>query len=357
MEVGLWLPSRRDLLRVLLLILPLLSPSSAPAQTLTANVEVNGFSFSLGPAATGRFTAFFTTFDGSRGIPLQDCLGGFCTISSEFSPVVNGSTSYRADYIAQSAPGVTLEYGTVAVALSASDSDQDGLLDVLERLSPGNFSLNGTTTPHVNYEVDLLIDEFGAFFVSSLSVTVVRGTSLREGTYSGTFSGVLQSGTLAGKFFLSGASGEVSYTLGGPNLAWKLNHQTLDGSTRLFTGISELKRLGTSAIEIPSFAVSDSRSGLSMLTRTAVLTRSGNVFRGQMDLVDGKLETSWPDYTAFQVEIVDLNDTDFDGLPDLVAVPEPHLALQWLVALATVFVRMVRARSTEAAGPTHRRVP
>lgn len=164
MEVGLWLPSRRDLLRVLLLILPLLSPSSAPAQTLTANVEVNGFSFSLGPAATGRFTAFFTTFDGSRGIPLQDCLGGFCTISSEFSPVVNGSTSYRADYIAQSAPGVTLEYGTVAVALSASDSDQDGLLDVLERLSPGNFSLNGTTTPHVNYEVDLLIDEFGAFF-------------------------------------------------------------------------------------------------------------------------------------------------------------------------------------------------
>ena len=196
-----------------------------------------------------------------------------------------------------------------------ADSDQDGLLDVLERLSPGNFSLNGTTTLHVNREVNLFIDEFGAFLGSSLSVTVVRGASLREGTYSGTFTGGgAQSGTLAGKFFLSGASGEVSYTLGGPNLAWKLNHQTLDGSTRLFTGISELKRLGTSAIEIPGFAVSDSRSGLSMLTRTAVLTRSGNVFRGRMDLVDGELETSWPDYTAFQVEIVDLNDTDFDDL-------------------------------------------
>ena len=93
---------------------------------------------------------------------------------------------------------------------------------------------------------------------------------------------------------------------------------------------------GTDEIEIPGFTLFDSLTGLSIFTESATLSRTGNVFRGIVTVVDGEPLTSWDDYQVFLVELSDPNDTDSDGLPDIVSTPEPAAAAQALVALATV---------------------
>lgn len=305
-----------------------LCASGASAQILSADVDADGYSFSIGPAATGAgFTVFITTFDGSSGVPLSDCVGNICTVSQELAPVVPGSNSYRADYLAATAQGV-FEYGALAGTLPLSDGDQNGIADVLQRVKPGGFSFSATTSPHFDF--------YDLYLTSTISVTVNRSASQRVGTYSGSFSNAFQSAPIAGAFSLAGATGTVSYEIGGETISWSLSRQELDGSVSVYSGPSSIIRQGTDAIEIPGFALTDSGAGLSILTKAATLARVGSVFRGRVDVFDGEPETSWPDYTFFHVTIADNNDTDSDGLPDLVAVPEPFRG--WLVASAALLI-------------------
>ena len=68
------------------------------------------------------------------------------------------------------------------------------------------------------------------------------------------------------------------------------------------------------------------------------LTRSGNTFQGTLELVDGELGTSWRDYIDFKVEVADNNDTNGDGLPDIIYVPEPASMVQFLVIFSALAV-------------------
>ena len=116
--------------------------------------------------------------------------------------------------------------------------------------------------------------------------------------------------------------------------------RSVDGVTRQYTGVSGINRLGTDAIEIPGFAISDSFSGLSILTQATTLTREGNVFSGPLRVFDGEPVTSWDDYQDFRLRIVDPNDTDGNGIPDIVQLPEPSLlVLQLTMAFTLVALR------------------
>jgi hypothetical protein len=121
----------------------------------------------------------------------------------------------------------------------------------------------------------------------------------------------------------SGADGTVSYDIGGALLQWSLQKRLLDGQVRTFTGISSINRIGTAEIEIPSFSLFDSGTGLSILTMDATLIRFGYEFRGTVEVFDGEPSSSWDDYTHLLVQVTDNNDTDGDGLPDLISLPEP----------------------------------
>jgi len=140
----------------------------------------------------------------------------------------------------------------------------------------------------------------------------------------------------------------VDYTLGGSTLFWTLAQQQMDGTIRTFTGVSPIMRVDVNTITIPAFALSDSLTSLSLLTRKATLRRNGQTFRGIVQLVDGGLETSWPDYTTYLVELVDSNDTNFDGLPDIVFAPEPDALFMSTMALCTL-VAVRRLRLTRAS--------
>ena len=148
----------------------------------------------------------------------------------------------------------------------------------------------------------------------------------------------------------------MSYEIAGPTLEWALSQRGIDGTPRNYTGISQLVRNGTDEIEIPSFALSDSGTGLSILTRDATLQRFGNVFRGIVSVFDGEPLTSWDDYQQFRVELTDSNDTDSDGLPDIVSLPEPEADFQAVVALALLFgIRRLRTRSSVGIASERRR--
>jgi hypothetical protein len=103
-----------------------------------------------------------------------------------------------------------------------------------------------------------------------------------------------------------------------------LGQLDIDGTYRTFIGSSSINRLGIDAIEVPGFALYDSASGEWLYTQTTTLDRYGFVFRGVVELVDGGPFTSWPDYIYALVEVTDSNDTDNDGLPDLISLPEPE---------------------------------
>ena len=123
--------------------------TTASGQALTASMEADGYSFALDPTGSSAgFTFFFTTYDGSSGVPLG-CGPQLCTVNGEVSPVSLGSSSYRTDYLAQDDLGI-LEYGTVSMSISTNDGDGDGLPDGLERLRSGNFTFSGTAFPHFN---------------------------------------------------------------------------------------------------------------------------------------------------------------------------------------------------------------
>jgi hypothetical protein len=332
--------TRRLITVLLLLVLGLPSTSRA----LEAVAEANGYSIGLGPAATdGGFTIFFTTYDGSSGVPLQDCDASTCFISQEFKPTSLGSKTYRADYFAADNFGA-FEYGTVSITIDTSDSDGDGMLDALERARSGNFSFSGSATPHWNY--------YGIYSSASISGDVSRGSGSNVGTYSGQYELASDTVNYAGAFALSAVQGTAEYELGGSTVLFDVSLRHVDGFTRQYSGVSGINRIGTDAIEIPSFAISDSSSGLSILTQTMTLTREGNAFSGPLHVFDGEPVTSWDDYQDFRFRIVDLNDTDHNGIPDIVQIPEPSLLLQLLTSLTVLTLLGLQRR--RSVGPPSR---
>jgi hypothetical protein len=309
----------------------LVSPGVSIA--LVAAVGADGYSFSLAPvSASNGDIIYFTTYDGSSGVPLLEC-GAVCIASEEFYPNGLGSTQYVTDYLVADYLGI-YEYGTYVMNVSSSDADGDGMLDVLELQRPGGFSFSGATYPDWN--------AFDVYYNSTVSGSTSRSPGVRQGTYSGTFSNPTQTASFAGIYALSGAYGTVEYFLDGdPTLYWNLSRRAIDGTIRTFIGASSVSAIGTDTLIVPSFLVYDSQSAWFLQTFELTLTRSGNTFRGTLELVDGELGTSWRDYIDFKVEIVDNNDTNGDGLPDIIYAPEPS---GWLMSVAGMGLLIVFSR-------------
>ena len=70
--------------------------------------------------------------------------------------------------------------------------------------------------------------------------------------------------------------------------------------------------------------------------------------------MDGGLDTSWRDYVDSYVEIVDDNDTNGDGLPDILNVPEPGAMVASVAGLGAVLA-LVGIRRTKRRGRGSRR--
>ena len=96
-----------------------------------ADAVLHGYCFSI-PLGVGSATlggnslkSYFTTYDGSSGLPLHDVVNGGWVLSSELSLVPGNAGSYRSDYV-PAINGTVNSTGTVAATFPTTDADGNG---------------------------------------------------------------------------------------------------------------------------------------------------------------------------------------------------------------------------------------
>jgi hypothetical protein len=220
--------------------------------------------------------------------------------------VTPGSGTYRTDYLGADASGI-YEHGTGSISIPAADSNGNGMPDVLEPPLSGNFAFSGSSQCHAS---------LAACASSTLSGNVLRSAGVFGGTYSGVYNNPAVGFpiSLSGSFALAGAVGGGQYDFGGNSLDLAVT-SVQEGYN--YEGVATFMRVGTSQIMLAATTLTDASNGLSVSLLPATLNRVGNKYQGVVTAVDGDPDTTWADYTQLLLEIVDNNDSNGDGIPDL----------------------------------------
>jgi len=286
---------------------------SLPLQGQTRESVFNGYCHSLrflvGTASSAgfNFEMLFTSYDGSASSLLFDTdASGYAVFSNEVSPSFFEPGVYRTDY----ALYVNSKYnaaGTISVTLPTVDADQNGIADFLQKNKSGNGSASGKLTR----QLPSLLPEIVT------SGQMLRSAGSIRGTYAVTGRDP-QVGdiTYQGNLYLLNLLGKLKYNR---TNSTAIVEADLESERGLFYTITSSLQYSVTDVNTISFAASKftSPNQLDVFTKPFVLKRTGNRYLGRVDFQDGNRVTSWPDYTAWQFEIIDTNDSDSDGVPDL----------------------------------------
>ena len=184
--------------------------SAAHAQTKTAQVVVHGKSVQLLPSnaifvtGLGEVTSFFSTYNGATGaFRIDTAKGGL--VSGELRPRAGTNGLYEGGY-AQATPLVLWDYGSYTVSIPLSDSDSNGIPDVIQYDRDGNFLATGS-----GFSVP-------AGLPFSMSVRFTRAANSATGSYFATTQNALgQPSTVTGGYSLLSYLGTVAYSRGATN--------------------------------------------------------------------------------------------------------------------------------------------
>ena len=126
-----------------------------------------GYLPGLGQRPTG-----FSTYDGQPGFPLYQPLPDGSIVFSEELRSANAQTGlYRADFATYDSVWSIQDYGSFTITLPITDSDQNGLPDVVQKDKPGNAQGYGS----------VVSDFYNTF--SSITGTLSRPANSITGTY------------------------------------------------------------------------------------------------------------------------------------------------------------------------------
>ena len=286
--------------------------SNSLAQTKTAQFIAHSKSIYLGSVQAtfndiGKIELFFTTVDGSSSkFPLYQQTSDGIIFSGEARPVSSNSSSFETDYAMYSyVLGEWIEFGRAVFKLPSTDSDNNGLLDILQYNKSGNFTTSGTGYVHAPDSE-----------TTKLTGTFTRSKNNDVGNYSVYIASTKR--TLRGQWEIVYASGNVSYTRGSPSIL-DIDFRVDDSSgiTVKFKANSQFTVRSQNEIVLPSLTATSDQNITYKVEHQIVFKRTGNRYQATVKLVDGMPQTSWGDYLGAVFEIVDTNDTDKDGVPDL----------------------------------------
>ena len=281
-----------------LLIAPILSIAK------TANIKAYGLQIQLEPTTTSYGTnVYFSTYDGNSGSPLG--LSSYIS-NGEFKPQSRGSSVFVADYAASDGYSMQ-EYVTVSLNIPSEDLDNNGVHDWLQKENSVNKNVSGSTTLH-------WVESGWQTGNYSISGTLYRASGATSGTYSFTLSYGEYSSLINGKFYLSYYEGTLDYE--NESFTTTLETQGSDGVNYSLTGNSTYSVNSSSQLILNQTTFTSTAGNVVM--KTATLSPDDSTYSGEIELYDGEPETSWADYTDWYLEIVDTNDEDQDGIPDLV---------------------------------------
>lgn len=329
--------------RVLILsLLGVIISYTAIAATETATALILSKSFQVLPsqaqfvAGVGNVTSYFSTFNGTAGSFLVDSAHGG-VVSGELRPRSTTAGIYEGAY-EEATPLSVIDYGSYAVNVPTTDSSGIGITDVLQFDKAGSFSATGS-----GYDTAA----GGATF--SITFSFSRAANSAVGTYSATTINTAgQSYAVNGQFNIGGYSGTASYTRGSTNtLTFALTDMA--DLTRSISGATTYTVTNSDQISYAAFSTHDSLGNINSVL-AGTLTRSGNKYLGDLRLVDGLLQTYWADFTAYRVQLTDINNSSGDGIPDFsdpFAVP-PAISVQ--PASQTVTVGSAATLSVTSSG-------
>ena len=294
---------------LIIVTLSILTIHLAYSSTKKATITAHCYSFQLSPLdwKDGDIT-YFTTYDGTSGQPYNS--NGI--VSSEVKPTTIGSSAYRTDFLGIDALGI-YSYGTVSMTIPSTDSDNNGVPDFLQKEKSVNSSVNYNAVTHW--------DRYGDYEATPpATVLFTRSANSSSGTYQITHSdGVnITSYNYSGTWHINSWTGEVTYDEN-KNITINVSSLTAEGATVNVTGTGQYNYI-SETLSLGGINLTDGADTIQ--TKNAELVRSGSTYSGQLSLKDGEVDTPWVDYANWKVFIMDRNDHDSDGIPDLTD-PEP----------------------------------
>ena len=273
------------------------------------NAYCHSFRFLVGTASSAGlgFDMLFTSYDGSASTLLFDTdASGYAIFSDEFSPNFSEPGVYRTDY----ALYVNKKYnaaGTISATFPTVDSDQNGIADFLQK----NKQVNASVSGKLLRQLPSLAPEI------AVSGQIIRSAGSSQGTYS--FTGrdpEVGNITYRGDLYLVNLLGKLKYNPSSSSVTIEADLEREGGAVLRYTSTLDYSIADVNTISFPAGKFTNPNLTDSF-TKAFVLKRTGNRYLGRLEFVDAFRGTSWPDYTAWQLEIVDTNDSDRDGVPDL----------------------------------------
>lgn len=267
-----------------------------------------------------KFIYYFTTYDGNNKVsPLFTWKGDGTSensniyISREARLVEGTKFSYEFDYLLYSQSDGEISFGEIIAQIPSSDSNKDGLPDFLDIDSAVNLKVGGK----------LISDD--PFSIDNFTGILNRAKNKHRGDY--TISTAY--GDLTGNWMVAVAKGDIKYAKGDQNILIINAKLHGDSPTResIVSANTSYDIINSNQIRLPNVTYanvtkeinSDAAPIITTATSgSAILNRYGNKYFGTLKLKDGNSNlTDWPSYTDLILEIVDTNDSDGDGIPDL----------------------------------------
>ena len=287
-----------------------LIPVKAQAQKIaTSSAYCLSVNLTHASASVGGYSldSYFTTFDGSAGIPLVDRLGGYLYFSGELSPDTTQSGLYRSDYVVYVNNNLD-SYGTTQTRFPTTDSDGNSVPDFLQMEKSGTVDFSGTAET-----------QFPSVSSSTIIGRITRSAGSPVGSYSATVKSLSgsQTAVYSGTSYLINAFGQFAYTRGDQNTgSFQLSLTDELGRRVTYQASSQFNVNSRDQISFPEIKFYGS-DNLVFTAKPFSMARSGRTYRGNLELLDGGHSTSWRDYTQWRIEVSDPNDSDQNGVPDL----------------------------------------
>ena len=286
------------------------------AQNKTAAGVVTSYSLSLGPISGYNtqgygFTVYYSTYD---GIANNDPLGWSNNwLSYEAMPTTPGLGTYWTDFAIRDSYGNYFNRGTMTFSIPATDSDGNGCPDALQVNK--SYSYEGSASSS-EYVYNLYgTGNWNFYGTLSPTFTFSRNAGSSVGSVSGSEydPNTGATSTFSGNFNVEGGTGTATYNPTTKAITFAGNSFSFDASG---SGTSTFTRISDNQVSVAQFNFIASDG--SRTVKAFTLNRTGNYYRAYpVELLDGDPTTSFVDFRYCHVEILDNNDTDGDGIPDL----------------------------------------
>lgn len=289
---------------------PELAPAIASATSRSVFIEP----FVWSDATIGAVATYFTSYDGKTNLPLHDIVSGILVVSGELAPVPGFANVFECDYLQDNqVRGFGFDHGVMTLGFAQNDADTNTIPDIFQIDKAGSIDYTGT-----------IVSDF-----SSGLKLFTKGTLAKAAGEQ----------TLQGSMTLKDSSGRVVQDLAGIHLGLGYFSGTASysrspaanilqlkisgafatdfvGELATYTGSTNYTIAGLDEIAIPAFTLR-STNGTQITVAAFNLQRKGMRYAADLQLNDGNPSSSWPDYRVWRLELLDTNDTDGDGVPDL----------------------------------------